>query len=315
MKTVDLKPVRRATRWLGAIAALLLVLGIHFCLESEHLAAQTSDDAARKAEEALRPAPANTGAGANTTQAADDGLSDMSLLELYVAGGVFMIPITVLSLIALAFAVERTFALRRSRVLPPDLVEGFGEMAAAGGFDPRKAYRLCQQHPSPAANVIRAMLLKVGRPHAEVEQAVSEASDREATKLYSNVRPIALTVTIAPLLGLLGTVQGMIMAFHQTAFAAVGVNKAQALAAGIYTALVTTFAGLTVAIPAACLVHFLEGRILGRFREIDELLFNLLPQVERYEGTLRVSRQQLVEASHGSDAPTIATVAPAAATN
>jgi biopolymer transport protein ExbB len=190
---------------------------------------------------------------------------------------------------------------RWSKVIPPELIEGFGDMSADGGFDPRKAYRLCQQYPSPAANVIRAMLLKVGRPHAEVEQAVSDASDREATKLYSNVRPIALTVTIAPLLGLLGTVQGMIMAFHRTAIAEVGVNKAQALAAGIYTALVTTFAGLTVAIPAACLVHFLEGRILGRFREMDELLFNLLPQVERYEGKLRVSRQQLGDASNGSE--------------
>ena len=105
------------------------------------------------------------------------------------AGGIFMIPITLLSFVALAFCVERAFALRRSKVIPPELVEGFGDMSADGGFDPRKAYRLCQQYPSPAANVIRAMLLKVGRPHAEVEQAVTEASDREATKLYSNMRP------------------------------------------------------------------------------------------------------------------------------
>jgi biopolymer transport protein ExbB len=174
-------------------------------------------------------------------------------------------------------------------------------MSTEGGFDPRKAYRLCQNYPSPAANVIRAMLLKVGRPHAEVEQAVSEASDREATKLFTNVRPIALTVTIAPLLGLLGTIQGMILAFYDTAFAPVGVNKAQFLAEGIYTALITTFGGLTVAIPCACIVHYFEGRIMARFREIDELLFNLLPQVERYEGKLRVSRQQLSDSNHGID--------------
>jgi biopolymer transport protein ExbB len=301
MNTVDLKPVMRATRWLGAFAALLVVLAIHFYLQSEQLAAQTPDEAARKAEEALRPAPASANAKPGGMQSGEDDPIEMSLLDLYIAGGIFMIPITILSFVALSFAVERAFALRRNRVLPAELVEGFGEMAAEGGFDPRKAYRLCQQHPSPAANVIRSMLLKVGRPHAEVEQAVSEASDREATKLYSNVRPIALTVTIAPLLGLLGTVQGMILAFHQTAFAAVGVNKAQALAAGIYTALVTTFAGLTVAIPAACLVHFLEGRTLGRFREIEELLFNMLPQVERYEGKLRVNRQHLAETAYSSD--------------
>jgi biopolymer transport protein ExbB len=233
----------------------------------------------------------------------------MSLLDLYIAGGVFMIPITLLSFVALAFTVERAVALRRNRVLPADLVEGFGEMAAEGGFDPRKAYRLCQQYPSPAAMVIRAMLLKVGRPHAEVEQAVTEASDREATKLYTNVRPIALTVTIAPLLGLLGTVQGMIMAFYDTAFAPVGVNKAQFLAEGIYTALITTFGGLTVAIPAACVVHYFEGRIMARFREIDELLFNMLPQVERYEGKLRVNRQHLAEPAFSADVAAVPSAA------
>jgi biopolymer transport protein ExbB len=284
------------------VAALLLVLAVHFCLQSEDLHAQSPQDAARKAEEALNSSSTQPG---DAAAGAQSPLTEMSLWELYLAGGVFMIPITLLSLVALAFAVERVFALRRRKVIPPDLVEGFGDMAAEGGFDPRKAYRICQQYPSPAANVIRAMLLKVGRPHAEVERTVSEASDREATKLYSNVRPIALTVTIAPLLGLLGTVQGMILAFHRTAVAEVGVNKAQALASGIYTALVTTFAGLTVAIPAACLVHFLEGRILGRFREIDELLFNLLPQVERYEGKLRVSRQQLSDVTVGSETPTL----------
>ena len=303
MKTVDLKlkPVTRAARWLGAVASLLVVVAIHFCLQSDWLAAQSPDEAARKAEEALRPAPANANANAGGTQSGEDDPVEMSLLDLYIAGGIFMIPITLLSFVALAFSVERAFALRRNRVLPAELVEGFGEMAAEGGFEPRKAYRLCQQYPSPAAMVVRAMLLKVGRPHAEVEQAVTEASDREATKLYTNVRPIALTVTIAPLLGLLGTVQGMIMAFYDTAFAPVGVNKAQFLAEGIYTALITTFGGLTVAIPAACIVHYFEGRIMARFREIDELLFNMLPQVERYEGKLRVNRQHLAEPAYSTD--------------
>jgi biopolymer transport protein ExbB len=309
MNNVKLKSITRATRWLGAFAALLVVLAIHFCLESGHLAAQTPNEAARRAEEALRTEAASPDSNAERAQTGEDSPIEMSLLDLYIAGGIFMIPITLLSFVALAFSVERAFALRRSKVLPPALIEGFGEMAADGGFEPRKAYRLCQQYPSPAATVIRAMLLKVGRPHAEVEQAVKEASDREATRLYTNVRPIALTVTIAPLLGLLGTVQGMIMAFYDTAFAPVGVNKAQFLAEGIYTALITTFGGLTVAIPAACIVHLFEGRIMGRFREIDELLFNMLPQVERYEGTLRVNRQHLAETNYSSTvaaAPTAA---------
>ena len=231
---------------------------------------------------------------AESKKAGENERPAMSLIDLYLAGGFLMYPITALSVIALAFAVERAFALRRRRILPPRLVEELGVVAAtSGGLDPRRAYKLCQQFPSTASNVIRAMLLKVGRPHSELEHAVTEASDREATRLYGNVRPISLAVTVAPLLGLLGTVQGMIMAFYQTAYAPVGVNKATQLAEGIYVALVTTFAGLTVAIPAAILVHYFEGRIISLFRDVDELAQSLLPQLERYEGKLRVSRQQL----------------------
>ncbi len=209
-------------------------------------------------------------------------------------GGLFMIPIYFFSFLVVLFGIERALALRRRKIMPPELVEGFGNLAGSQtGFDPRKAYRLCQQYPSTASNVIRAMLLKIGRPHAEVEQTVTQANEREAAKLYKNIRPLNLSATAAPLLGLIGTVQGMIMAFFVTAHLPDGANKAQSLAQGVYVALVTTFAGLCVAIPAVCLSHFFEGKIQDLFRGIYELIYNLLPQLERYEGKLRVSRQQL----------------------
>jgi biopolymer transport protein ExbB len=205
-----------------------------------------------------------------------------------------MIPIGVMSLIVATFGIERLLGLRRDKVMPMGLVEGLGQLAnAPHGFDPRQAYRLCQRFPSSAATVIRAMLLKIGRPHSEVEHAVSEASDREASRLYANVRWLTLSAAVTPLMGLLGTVWGMIIAFWRTTQLGVGQNKAELLAEGIYLALVTTLGGLAVAIPAAILAHFLEGRIRELFHQIDELLFNLLPQIERYEGRLRVSHQSL----------------------
>src|SRR5205085_8964242 len=211
-------------------------------------------------------------------------------------GGPFMVPIYFFSLLTVMFAFERMFGLRRRKIIPPELVEAFGNLANnQASFDPRKAYRICQQYPSTAANVIRAMLLKIGRPHSEVEAAVAQAEEREAAKLYSNVRPLNLSASAAPLLGLLGTVQGMIMAFWTTAHLPDGANKAQQLAEGVYVALVTTFAGLCVAIPAVVIAHFFEGKIQRLFRELDDLLFNLMPQLERYEGKLRVSRAQLSE--------------------
>ncbi len=137
------------------------------------------------------------------------------------------------------------------------------------------------------------MLLKVGRPHAEVETTVTNACQAESDTLYANVRTLNLAATVTPLLGLLGTVWGMIQAFFVTANLPDASNKGEALAQGIYVALVTTFAGLAVAIPAAVLAHYFEGRILRLLRQVENLAASLLPQVERYEGKLRLDKQRL----------------------
>jgi biopolymer transport protein ExbB len=227
---------------------------------------------------AERPAPASR--------------DEINLLSLLVRGGGFMIPLGLLSIIVVTFAIERGLGLRRERVIPQSLITGLGRASSPTGFDPRKAYRLCQEYPSATANVIRSMLLKVGRPHSEVEHTVAEAGQREADRMYANVRWLTMSAGVAPLIGLLGTVWGMIVAFHDTTRLAPGQNKADFLANGIYVALVTTLAGLCIAIPAAIIAHYYEGRIQKLFHEIDELMFNLLPQIERYEGRVRFSRPQ-----------------------
>jgi biopolymer transport protein ExbB len=109
----------------------------------------------------------------------------------------------------------------------------------------------------------------------------------------------------------------MIMAFYVTAHLPDGANKAQQLAEGVYVALVTTFAGLCVAIPAVCISHFLEGRIQRLFHEVDALVQSLLPQLERFEGKLRVNRQQAAadgQATERGDAAEKPQPAPATAT-
>lgn len=215
-----------------------------------------------------------------------------TLWQLFLAGGLLMWPIVVMSLVVVTFGIERLVALRGGRFLPSGLRDGIGKLVT-GGFDPRKAYRLCQEFPSAAADVLAAMLEKVGRPVPEIERAAEVAKDREASRLYANIRPISLAVTVTPLLGLLGTVQGMIMAFYTTANLEAGANRAAELASGIYVALITTFAGLCVAIPAAMIAHYLEGRILRGFRGVDDLVAEVLPQLERYENKGRVTAAQL----------------------
>ena len=235
-------------------------------------------------------------------------IESINIFTLLVQGGAFMIPILLMSLLVVTFAIERFIGLRRNRVLPTALVEGLGQLGGPqGGFDPRKAYKLCQQYPSAAATVVRAMLLKVGRPHSELVHAVAEAGEREANRLYANVRWLILAAAVAPLLGLLGTVWGMIRAFHDTTQLTPDVNKADYLAEGIYVALVTTLGGLCVAIPAAICAHYFEGRVQALFHQIDEMLFNLMPQVERFEGRVRFGRQgadgELADPKEGVPAP------------
>jgi biopolymer transport protein ExbB len=235
------------------------------------------------------PAEAPAATAPAATAQADQGIN---FLELLVSGGWFMIPLLIFSLIAATFTIERFIGLRRSRVLPHGLVTALGQVGSTtGGFDPRKAYKICQQYPSAAATVVRAMLLKVGRPHSEVEHTVQETSQREAERLYSNVRWLNLSAAVSPLIGLLGTVWGMIIAFHDLTILSPDQNKAEFLATGIYIALVTTLGGLIVAIPAAVAAHYFEGRIQSLFHQIDEMVFSVLPQVERFEGRVRFGRQ------------------------
>jgi len=206
-----------------------------------------------------------------------------------------MWPIVAMSLVVVTFGIERLVALRRRRFAPPELTHEL-EALEEGRFDPRAAYRACREHPSVAGRVVEAVLEKVGRPLPEMERAVEVAKEREAGRLYANVRPIALAVSVTPLLGLLGTVQGMIMAFMKTASPEAGANRALELAGGIYVALITTFAGLCVAIPAALLAHYLEGRILKGFGDVDEVVDGVLPHLERFEGKGRVTAAQLAAA-------------------
>ncbi|MFC1757313.1 MotA/TolQ/ExbB proton channel family protein [Planctomycetota bacterium] len=218
----------------------------------------------------------------------------LNLFTLIISGGFLMVPIGIMSIVVITLVFERFIAMRNQRVMPTQLVRGLSELAAVpGAMDPRQAFRLCQENPSATSDVIQSMLLKIGRPQSEVELAVSEASKREASRMYSNVRWLNLAAAVTPLIGLLGTVWGLIQAFFRTTQLAATQNKADFLAEGIYVALVTTLGGLTVAIPAAIFAHYFEGRIQTVFHQIDELVFNLSPQIERFEGRMRVSPQTL----------------------
>ena len=285
---------RRTTPWVSGLAVLLLA-GFLVFRPHAWAAQPPGEEAAGPSAVTPQPNDAEPATTEGQPVAPPDvvtpptGLFDVNnAFALWVAGGWWMVPITFMSLVMVTVSIERGLALRRKRLIPEELVTQLSQLSGSqGGFDPRQAYRLCQQFPCAASAVIRAMLVKVGRPHSEVEHAVAETAEREAERAFANVRWLNLCTGVTPLMGLIGTVWGMIIAFHQTTVLAPGQDRATQLAQGIYVALVTTLGGLMVAIPASILAHFFEMRIVSLFHEIDEMLFNLMPLVERYEGRVR----------------------------
>lgn len=216
------------------------------------------------------------------------GLGGMSFLRLLMAGGALMIPIALMSLLVMALALDRMLALRGGRVFPRRLRRELRRVSAdQATVSPGELFRMADLFPSAAARVMKDLLGKVGRPIPEAEATIHDSVQREADRLHGNVRWLTLAAAVTPLLGLLGTVWGMIIAFYNTTQLTSGTNRAEYLAEGIYVALVTTLAGLAVAIPAAIFAHYFEGKITKSLTLVDVELRRLLPYFEQYEGRTR----------------------------
>lgn len=216
--------------------------------------------------------------------------SGIDLITLIGQGGNFMWPIGVMSMLVVTLAVERMLSFRRRRMLPRKLVRRLDELMGDGGnaFDPEAAFQACLENRSAAANVIAAMLMRTGRPLDEIERTGSDTAQREADGHAGPIRWLNLAAAATPLMGLLGTVWGMIIAFHTSSALTADRSRSEQLSEGIYVALVTTLAGLAVAIPAAIIAQYLENRLVKIFHRIEELAFTVAPALERFQGRMRM---------------------------
>lgn len=211
--------------------------------------------------------------------------SGIDLLSLIARGGAFMIPIGIMSLMVVTLAVERMINLRRDCVLPRVLQRDIELLnSPPETFNPSAAYRACLSHPSAASRILQAMLIRTGQPLHEIEQAGLETAQREIDKCAGPIRWLNLAGAATPLMGLLGTVWGMIVAFHESTTLTPDRSRSEQLSEGIYTALTTTLAGLAVAIPAAILALYLENRLRKVFHSVEDFVFHLSPGMSRFIG-------------------------------
>ncbi|MBN2698967.1 MAG: MotA/TolQ/ExbB proton channel family protein [Bacteroidales bacterium] len=186
------------------------------------------------------------------------GTSTESFIDLAIKGGWVMIPIVLLSLIAVYIFFERWFAIKKASRVDQNFMNRIKDYIVDGKVDSARA--LCQSNDNPVANMIEKGISRIGRPLNDVNAAIENVGKLEIYKLERGLPTLATVAGGAPMLGFLGTVIGMVRAFHQMASAGNNINVGQ-LSDGIYTALITTVAGLIVGIIAYFAYNTLVARV------------------------------------------------------
>ncbi|AMV30979.1 biopolymer transport protein ExbB [Pirellula sp. SH-Sr6A] len=271
--------LRWGTYVLAALTVLLCVLVFKTPLFGQTSATATNPPSTNLPTGATPASNAPTPAGASSPSkpnAADD-----SLMEIIFSGGIMgitiMVILIVLSVVSVYLVVDQALGLRRKDLIPADLTESVRTLLAQGKL--KEADQLCRERPCPLSFVLLNGIAEIEFGWPAVEKALEDSTAEQAARLYRKLEYLTVIGNLAPMLGLLGTVTGMILAFREVAISA-GSAGAADLASGIYSALVTTVAGLSIAIPA-----------MGAFaifrNKIDEIISELAYSAQHVFASVR----------------------------
>ena len=194
------------------------------------------------------------------------------MLSFIVKGGWLMAPILLCSVIALAITIERFYNLREPKIHPQDFVTKMKKLLNQRKIN--EAIAICSNSFSPISRIMETGILKIGSCRDEIKEAIEHAGKRESSHLRKYLAVLATIAGISPLLGLLGTVTGMIKAFQ--VIAVKGVGHPTALAGGISEALITTAAGLVVAIPTLVAHNYFFKQANSYILEMENTSMELL---------------------------------------
>jgi len=203
----------------------------------------------------------------------------MTLLDLLTAGGAVGYLILALSVIGLGLVFENFFSLRRSILMPPEIIEELERYFQEEAYE--EALELCDAEQNLLTNMIGAGLSKIAGGYEAITGAMDSALEEGATALHQKVNYLGLIGNVAPMMGLIGTVQGMIAAFD-TMKRQAGAPKPAELAGDISLALVTTLLGLCVAIPMLAFHMFLKNRVVKIVLEAEAVATELM---ERFKAS------------------------------
>ncbi|MDP7251936.1 MAG: MotA/TolQ/ExbB proton channel family protein [Planctomycetota bacterium] len=203
----------------------------------------------------------------------------MTLLDLLTAGGAVGYLILALSVIGLGLVFENFFSVRRSQLMPPEIIEELERYFQEEAYE--EALELCDAEQNLLTNMIGAGLSKIAGGYDAITEAMDSALEEGATALHQKVNYLSLIGNVAPMMGLIGTVQGMIAAFD-TMKRQGGAPKPAELAGDISLALVTTLLGLCVAIPMLAFHMFLKNRVVKIILEAEAVATELM---ERFKAS------------------------------
>ena len=200
--------------------------------------------------------------------------------EMILAGRYMMIPIILASMVGMAVLIERIYVLRQGSIIVPEIAEAV--MTLSASQDLSVAYAICERRPGPFATLVKSGLDHANNDWTIIRDVLEETGRQEATRLTRRLGVLETVAAVSPLLGLLGTVLGMIRVF--ATISAAGLGNPETLSSGISEAMVTTAAGLIIGIPALVAYNWLNGRA-------DRIIFDLEFYSSKVLDTLR--RRQL----------------------
>jgi biopolymer transport protein ExbB len=232
-------------------------------------AAIYAQEAAKKAEEVV-------------DETAIQGAGNESVFDMILLGGWVMVPLGICSLVALTLFIERMIVLRKHNIVPDSFFKGLKEKIGGGKPNLDRAFEYCVQTELPIGKILKVGVEKwrKKRTPADVEKSIEDAAMREVSKMERSLRGFKIVAGISPLLGLLGTVYGMIRAFQTVALSSEAMGKAAKLAHGIYEAMVTTAAGLTIAIPTLLVYYFLARRVDAFTDDIESVCSDFMDEYQ-----------------------------------
>ncbi len=201
-----------------------------------------------------------------------------SVLDYLTKGGLMMIPIGLCSLVVLTVVIERLVSLRRSRIIPGLLLSDVKQKLQNNDEGRSSALSYCSDDASPLARIIATGIRRLGEPIELLEKHIQDTGERVVQELRKSTRLLSVIAAISPLLGLLGTIFGMIAAFQTVAVSGEALGKTELLAQGIYQALITTAAGLLVAIPALLAYHWICAKVEKLVLEMDKIAVDFIEE-------------------------------------